>query len=179
MLLIGVGGSGGKTLQLLHRELRWRLRDSGWTEGVPAGWQFIHVDVPNPPDTELPNQAVLVNHPLVGGQYVELTPKAITYKSIDSNWLSNAQSPELAKVATWRPRAEDVTVNINAGAGQFRTIGRVVSLSQANQISDAIGRARGRMHDPGVQPQLQRLTKHFGAEGALGDVSPKALLISS
>jgi hypothetical protein len=78
MLLIGVGGSGGKTLQLLHRELRWRLRDSGWTEGVPAGWQFIHIDVPYEPDTALRDQAVTVNTALVGGQYVPLAPKAVT-----------------------------------------------------------------------------------------------------
>ncbi len=179
MLLIGVGGSGGKTLQLLHRELRWRLRDSGWTEGVPTGWQFIHIDVPTEPDTALPNQALTVNSATVGGQYVHLAPRAVHYKAIDSNWLANAQTPELAKVATWRPRAEDVVVAIHAGAGQFRTIGRVVSLSQANKISDAINRARGKLADPSVQPQLQRLTTHFGGESSLRDVTPKIVLVSS
>ncbi len=179
MLLIGVGGSGGKTLQLLHRELRWRLRDSGWTEGVPDGWQFIHIDVPTEPDTAMPNQALTVNTATVGGQYVPLAPRAVHYRAIDSNWLANAQPPELAKVATWRPRAEDVVVAIHAGAGQFRTIGRVVSLSQANRISDAINRARGSLANPSVQPQLQRLTTHFGGEGSLRDVTPKVVLVSS
>lgn len=179
MLLVGVGGSGGKTLQLLHRELRWRLRDADWKEGVPSGWQFIHIDVPTSPDTDLGNEAVPVNEPLVGGQYVSLAPRAVTYKAIDDTWLSDAKPPELAKVTSWRPRAEDVYVAISAGAGQFRTIGRVVGLSQANRIRDAIGRARTKLSNPSVQPQLQRLSEHLGGSGSMSDLDPQVMVVSS
>jgi hypothetical protein len=179
MLLVGVGGSGGKTLQLLHRELRWRLKDMDWHEGVPAGWQFIHIDVPTQPDTELPNQAVTVNTSTVGGQYVTLAPRAVTYKAIDENWLANGGSDELGKVATWRPRAEDVVVAIQSGAGQFRTIGRVVALSQAAKIKAAVETARNRLADPGVQPQMQRLSKHLGAGENTTNVTPQVVLVSS
>jgi len=179
MMLVGVGGSGGKTLQLLHRELRWRLRDAGWTEGVPAGWQFIHIDVPAAPDTTMGNEASLVNSSLVGGRYIGLAPEGVTYKAIDNDWINDARSPELAKVATWRPRAEDVNVAIGAGAGQFRTIGRVVSLSQANLIRDALSSARTKLSDPGIHPQLQRLSIHLGAEAAGISPDPQAVVISS
>jgi hypothetical protein len=179
MLLVGVGGSGGKTLQLLHRELRWRLKDLDWSEGVPTGWQFIHIDVPTEPDTHLPNQAVTVNTALVGGQYVTLAPRAVPYRAIDANWLADGSPAELAKVATWRPRAEDVVVAIHAGAGQFRTIGRVVSLSQADRIKAAIDTARTRLTDPAVQPQMQRLSKHLGAGDSSIDVTPQVVLVSS
>jgi len=179
MLLVGVGGSGGKTLQLLHRELRWRLRDYGWTEGVPEGWQFVHIDVPTDPDTGLPNDAVTVNTAKVGGRYVGLAPTAVSYRAIDDNWLGDAQSAELPKVVGWRPRAQDVGVAINAGAGQYRTIGRVIALSRAEQIRDGISQARTRLSDPGIQPQMQRLTKHLGAEGSLTDLDPQVIVVSS
>ena len=129
MLLIGVGGSGGKTLQLLHRELRWRLRDSGWDEGVPRGWQFVHIDVPSAPDTGIGNEAELVNSVTVMGQYIGLSPSAVNYRNVDGVWLSNASSDELAKIASWRPTPEDVNISIADGAGQYRTIGRVISLA--------------------------------------------------
>lgn len=179
MLLVGVGGSGGKTLQLLNRELRWRLRDADWNDGVPGGWQFIHIDVPTNPDTDLGNDAGPVDTPGVGGQYVSLAPRAVTYKAIDDTWLDDASSPELAKVASWRPRAEDVKVAIDSGAGQFRTIGRVVSLSQASRIRDAVARAHKRLAEPEVQPTLQRLSEHLGAHGAMSDVDPQVILVSS
>ncbi|MCO5305086.1 MAG: tubulin-like doman-containing protein [Microthrixaceae bacterium] len=179
MLLIGVGGSGGKTLQLLHRELRWRLRDAGWNEGVPVGWQFVHVDVPIPPDTELPDEAYLVSSAVVGGGYAGLMPPAVNYRAVDDVWLAGATTPELTKTATWRPRAEDVAVNINAGAGQFRGLGRVIALARAKQIRQSLNTANTRLTDPTVQPQLKRLTAHLGAEAAANDVSPQAVIVSS
>lgn len=179
MLLVGVGGSGGKTLQLLHRELRWRLRDVGWNDGVPRGWQFIHIDVPDIPDTGLGHDALPVNSAQVGGQYVSLAPKAVTYKAIDETWLDDTKSPELAKVASWRPRAEDVKIAIGSGAGQFRTIGRVVGLSQASQIKDAIAKAQNRLVEPGVQSQMQRLSSLLGASDSTVDADPQVVIVSS
>ncbi len=182
MLLVGVGGSGGKTLQLLHRELRYRLRDAGWNHGVPDGWQFLHVDVPVTPDTRMDEfpDAVPVNEPVVGGQYVALAKQAVTYDAIDRTWLRDSPFDALAKVATWRPRPEEVNISIESGAGQFRTIGRVVALSQVALISEAIGRARARLSAPEVQPQLQQLSTMVGQESRAGvDVPPGVLLISS
>ncbi|MFZ4434477.1 MAG: tubulin-like doman-containing protein, partial [Microthrixaceae bacterium] len=111
--------------------------------------------------------------------YVSRAPKAVPYRAIDDNWLADGASAELAKVATWRPRAEDVVVAIQAGAGQFRTIGRVVSLSQARRIKQAVDTARNRLADPGVQPQMQRLSKHLGAGDSSIDVTPQVILVSS
>jgi hypothetical protein len=34
-LLIGVGGSGGKTLRIVRDELQRRLNQSGWTDDFP------------------------------------------------------------------------------------------------------------------------------------------------
>ena len=45
-LLVGVGGSGGKTLRALKNNLELRLTQAGWDTGLPAAWQFLHIDSP-------------------------------------------------------------------------------------------------------------------------------------
>ena len=45
-LIIGVGGSGGKTLRAVRSALDMKLRLSGWNHGLPAAWQFLHFDTP-------------------------------------------------------------------------------------------------------------------------------------
>jgi hypothetical protein len=47
-LFIGLGGSGGKTLQFLHQNLELKLKALGKT--MPQGWQFLWFDVPTTPD---------------------------------------------------------------------------------------------------------------------------------
>jgi hypothetical protein len=45
-LIVGVGGSGGKTLRAVRYALDLRLRVAGWDEGIPDAWQFVHIDTP-------------------------------------------------------------------------------------------------------------------------------------
>ena len=45
-LLIGVGGSGGKTLRALRSNLELKLNQANWNDGLPMGWQLLHIDSP-------------------------------------------------------------------------------------------------------------------------------------
>src|SRR3954468_3792179 len=45
-LLVGVGGSGGKTLRGIRHSLELRLQQIGWDRGLPKSWQMLHVDTP-------------------------------------------------------------------------------------------------------------------------------------
>src|SRR5262249_19820809 len=45
-LFVGVGGSGGVTLRALRALLQDYLAENGYPEGIPAAWQFVHIDVP-------------------------------------------------------------------------------------------------------------------------------------
>ena len=45
-LLVGVGGSGGKTLRAVKHALELRLQQEDWEEGWPKAWQLLHIDTP-------------------------------------------------------------------------------------------------------------------------------------
>ena len=49
-ILVGLGGSGGKTLRFVKRELAARLAEKGWDNGIPDAWQFLHIDTPTVAD---------------------------------------------------------------------------------------------------------------------------------
>ena len=44
LLIIGVGGAGGKTIRAMRQELNQILESSGYTGGIPDAWQFLHID---------------------------------------------------------------------------------------------------------------------------------------
>ena len=46
-LVIGLGGSGGKTIRYLKQSLNQWLGEIGWASGLPQGWQFLHIDTPS------------------------------------------------------------------------------------------------------------------------------------
>jgi len=44
LLLIGLGGSGGKTLRAIKQLLHQNLETSGYSGGIPEAWQFLQID---------------------------------------------------------------------------------------------------------------------------------------
>ena len=54
MMFVGLGGSGGKTLRVLKRDLKEWLIDNEWNGPFPSGWQFVHIDTPSVPDGRRP-----------------------------------------------------------------------------------------------------------------------------
>ncbi len=75
-LLIGVGGSGGKTLRTARADLERQLNDVGWTESFPDAWQFVHIDVPTKPDGMDPG----LPGALPAGSYQGLVAAGVNYK---------------------------------------------------------------------------------------------------
>jgi hypothetical protein len=51
-LVVGVGGSGGKTVRALRHAIDLTLRRYGWDDGIPDAWQFLHFDSPQAQDGE-------------------------------------------------------------------------------------------------------------------------------
>ena len=137
MLLVGLGGSGGKTLGFLMDELRFRLGDD-WAErgkgALPECWQFVHIDVPSVADTQGSNLATGVQNQ--GGRYIGLTDATSSYNKLDSVLVNQlASNDQLGYFGRWRPDPSQASkIPISAGAGAARAVGRVVTLSAASNI---------------------------------------------
>jgi hypothetical protein len=131
-LVVGCGGSGGSTLAYMMDQLRSELHAAG-VDKLLAGWQFVYIDVPSAAES---GPEGLANVPAQGGTYIGCGPQGSSYAVLD-----NAVSQRLAAdgaletIATWAPREPDqVTTPISAGAGQYRAVGRMITLSKAAEI---------------------------------------------
>lgn len=131
-LVVGCGGSGGATLSFMMDQLRSELHNAG-IDKLLSGWQFVHIDVPSAAES---GPEGLANVPAQGGSYIGCGPQGSSYAILDGA-LSQRLVAESAldTVATWAPRnPQEVSIPISAGAGQYRAIGRMITLSKANDI---------------------------------------------
>jgi hypothetical protein len=173
-LLIGVGGSGGKTLRYTWRELDRRLKATGWTEGVPHGWRFLHIDVPELPDV------VEGDVPAEMGptaQYVGLARKPRRYREYDDDLIAKVEL--LPAVAGWRPDPKLDYSSPYKGAGQRRVVGRVVALTQLDQVGQALTAAVNAMANSEVDEQMARLNAALKADDAPVNAEPATAVVFS
>ncbi|PQM44676.1 hypothetical protein C1Y40_05163 [Mycobacterium talmoniae] len=138
-LVVGCGGSGGATLAYMMDQLRSELHTAG-VSSLPAGWQFVHIDVPSGGET---GPDALANVPAQGGSYIGSGPQGSSYATLDGALAQRlAAGSALDTIATWAPRQpEGVTNPISAGAGQYRAIGRMITLSKAGEIRQRLQNA--------------------------------------
>ena len=71
-LVVGCGGSGGETLARMMDQLRSELMPHGISK-LPEGWQFVHVDVPTVPDTDVKGVGNVRDQ---GGTYIGTAPSS-------------------------------------------------------------------------------------------------------
>ena len=131
-LIVGCGGSGGATLAFIMDQLRSELHAAG-IETLLGGWQFVQIDVPSAPET---GPEGLANVPEQGGTYIGCGPQGSSYAILDGAVSQRlAAESALDTIATWAPRnPQEVSIPISAGAGQYRAIGRMITLSKATEI---------------------------------------------
>jgi hypothetical protein len=176
-LVVGCGGSGGATLQFLMDQLRADLGRRGL--GLPRGWQFLHVDVPTSPDGVAPGLPPTV--PQQGGRYVPLAHQGATYKGVAHNVESRLQDAgQLAELATYRPDPEQVTFSITDGAGQYRSVGRTLTLSQVRTVTDQLHAAWAALQSETAISELRAVAAEFSprTEAKVRD-RPVVLVVSS
>lgn len=182
-LVVGCGGSGGATLAYMMDQLRSDLASHG-IDSIPAGWQFIHLDVPTAPS---PGPDGMGHVREQGGTYVGTGPQSDSYSVLD-----NAMSQQfigkqrLDTIATWAPRDPSaVHTPLSTGAGQFRALGRMITLSRAGSVRERLETAWGKLnlvdtdsemrsldipgagkYDPGERPVVLVVSSMAGGAGA-------------
>ena len=161
MLIIGLGGSGGKTVAFLMDELKVRLGEQWGKDTLPECWQFVHVDVPSVPDTVGSNLAASVS--AQGGHYVGLTDATTSYGKLDAVFANSlSANNNLGYFGRWRPEPGDASkIPISAGAGAARAVGRVVTLSAAQQIYAGLHTAAGKLNTQAANRDLDWVQTSF------------------
>lgn len=175
-LVVGCGGSGAVTLAYMMDQLRSDLAAAG-VDKIPAGWQFVNLDVPSAPE---PGPDGLNNVRDQGGSYFGSGPQGDSYAVLD-NALSNQLTArqQLASIATWAPRdPRNVPVPISLGAGQFRALGRMITLSKAAGISEVLLRAWDSLFTVAAETEMRSLDIPGGGSFDPGE-SPIVLVVSS
>jgi hypothetical protein len=173
-LLIGVGGSGGKTLRYAWRELDRRLRAAGWSNGVPQGWVFMHIDVPQEKDViegDVPADIGRSEH------YIGLANAPRQYRDYDEELM---QDHDPAAVAGWRPDPALDYAPPFRGAGQRRVVGRVVTLVEMEKVGAALDRTLPAMMSADVDEELLAVGRQLKADPNNVNPDPAtAIVISS
>ena len=174
-LMIGIGGSGGKTLRIVRHELERRLAEHGWEGKFPAGWRFLHIDVPSVADGDDPDLPAQ----LPRAEYAGLVSAGVNYRNIDAALAGTGRTEVGDWIAGWRPEASQVMVPVEKGAGQFRVLGRMLTLANLKtakaKLDDALRDINGRE----VTAELQDLTRRLGGTPLSVAKSPVAVVISS
>lgn len=174
VLLIGVGGSGGKTLRAMSQSLMRKLRQAGWEKDqLPDGWQMLWVDSVSQQDEDAFPAPLLPNT-----QYVGLVPPGLAYADLRTTLEQSIQPKErMAALAGWVP--ESVPIAVAAGAGQARAIGRAISAAQISPLKSAIENANNRLSGINVTTELSEISGLFGQSDTSPVTTPIAIVISS
>jgi len=173
-IIVGVGGSGGKTLRAIRYELQLRLQAAGWEGSFPAAWQFLHIDTPVKQDgAEYPAPF------LPSESYKGLVASSATYRTVAASITSRTTKDNLDSVSRQLPDPSRVPISIVDGAGQYRGVGRAIVLSRLDDVAAAANSAIQRLKSPSALAELELLGQKLGVEKAGMNPNPVFLVVSS
>src|SRR4051794_6597449 len=124
-------------------QLRADLRSRG-IESLPAVWQFVQVDVNPVPEST----AGLGDIRNLGGHYVAMSSASNTFNAVRHNVESKlAVAGHLEGIRGTRlsPRDQANNVLVTTGAGQYRAVGRMLTLTRLDQIEAELNAAWERL----------------------------------
>ncbi len=173
-LFVGLGGSGGKTLRFLKREIyRW-LETNGAGTSIPAGWQFLHIDTPTTADgDEIDDLA----DPLPADEYLGLINAGLSFAAVQN--LLDGDGSLRPELQTWRVDPGGMPIPIEMGAGQFRAIGQTISLAYASRIKNKLEQAIAKITSPTGSDEISAVYNQVTGEPADAQSPMYIIVISS
>ena len=174
MLFVGVGGSGGNTVRAIRDYLTRELDNLGWTGDFPDCWQTLWIDT-----ISVQDRGGFAAKELPQTSYHGLVPATINgYDDIKTMILN--QTPFIKQqnvLSGWMP--EKCPVPIDKGAGQFRSIGRTIGVSQFGSTKVFLERAINRMNSLKANSDLSAISQLLGLQVSGASAKPSAFVISS
>lgn len=163
VVFIGLGGSGGKTLRFIKRDLRHWLTEHDWPESreIPDGFQFLHIDTPTAQDGMSMGGAPM----LPDNEYLGLVGPGVNFQNV-VNQLDNKLGIK-EEFAAWRV-APPLNVPIATGAGAYRAVGRTIALAYMDQIKSGVRGILNRASSPKSVSDLTELWKKFTVTTQVG-----------
>lgn len=173
-LVIGVGGSGGKTLRTLRQALLRKLRVAGWPhDRLPEGWQFLEIDT-----ISVQGRGNFSAPLLPPDDYLGLVPQNMVYDGLKSALIGNVSpTMKLKSLGGWLPNS--VPVPITLGAGQYRTLGRAIAMAQISRLASKLKDKHSKLSSPNTPAELKEATRLLGGSTDGGMESPTAIVITS
>ena len=176
MIIIGCGGSGGKTILGLRRVLELRLRQSGWTKGIPEAWQLLWIDTLEEQDVE----ALKFGSALPAEDYVSLSSKKSDYADVHKAVMRGAHGrlEKHRQMNGWVPLPTRINRDVSRGAGQMRALGRMTNIDKMAAVGERIKTALTAIRSS--QAELDLLTQHMtNGEVKTANQSPYLVVVSS
>ena len=184
-LFIGLGGTGGVSLAFTKARLAARLRSAGWTDGFPEkAWSFVHIDVPATSDigprldsAEAGDALALGTKKFSGSEYQNLVTSGMSYGDLDHRALGHTKPEALAG---WRHRdPRQVTVPIERGAGQFRSVGALIALATRERIAQGLQGAHNELLGDQSLTEAHRISAQLSGGSDFASDAPQVFIVTS
>ncbi len=172
-LFVGVGGSGGITVRVLRSLLAARLDDARYPNGLPAAWQFVHIDVPREQGRHPEDVPLLPDH-----DYVGLAERGMRYRDLDA-MLCRHGALAVEHAAGWRPNPQQVHVDPTVGGGRFRAVGKVVIGARMAQAHERLRRTLTALHGEETNAEFSRVCLELTGNGTPSDQPVQIVVIAS
>ena len=168
LLIIGVGGSGGKTIRAMKQALTRKLEAARYEGGIPAAWQFLQIDTTY--------DGISFPAPMLRADEFHCVVKSGQTLRDITNKVENLGTPldTQKMLAGWSTSVSAIAINY--GAGQIRAIGRLALVADAAETLKAIQNAIAKMSSPTALGEFGEVAK---ALGTTPYPEPQAFIISS
>ena len=160
----------------LRRVLELRLRQAGWTKGIPKAWQLLWIDTLEEQDVE----ALKFGSALPTEDYVTLSSKKSEYDDVYNTVMRGATGrvEKHRQMNGWVPLPTRVNRDVSRGAGQMRAIGRMTNIDKMAAVGDRIKTALTEIKSS--EAELDLLTQHLtNGEVKEANKSPYLVVVSS
>ena len=185
VILVGVGGSGGKTLRVMRASLLRQLRQKGWTRNeLPECWQLLWVDTVATQQADGFDAPQLAPHEYLGLASANSSYSAIINKlksavptSQDPNDPTGTSTAVSEHLVGWAP--QNFILKPAAGAGQARAIGRVIVLSGMKNLTENLQAKVAMLAGAQANADQIAVSDMFGASDSNYNDKPICMVISS